>query len=165
MKNRSRALCGAVVAACALVAGGSSFDQDSKPAATPSLADLAFLTGTWRMQRGPAETEETWLPAKGGAMFGISRTTSGERTLEFEFLRLEQKKDGVYYVAQPNGGAPTRFKLTKIEGGEALFENPEHDFPTRIAYAKRADGGLTAWIDGPADRKSRRMTFAFQPAK
>ena len=40
------------------------------------------------------------------------------------------------------------FKLTKLEGESAVFENPEHDHPKIIRYRKGEDGSLTARIEG-----------------
>jgi hypothetical protein len=34
-----------------------------------------------------------------------SRTLEGDRTVAFEFVRIEARADGVYYVAQPGGPA------------------------------------------------------------
>ena len=48
-------------------------------------------------------------------MLGMGRTVAGNRTVEFEFLRLEQRGDGIYYIASPKGRCPvTEFKLTKL---------------------------------------------------
>ena len=95
-------------------------------------------------------------------MIGMGRTIAGGKTVEFEYLRIEQRADQIYYVASPKGRCPgTDFKLTRLAGQEATFENPEHDFPKRIIYRKNSDGSLTASIDGGAGTKS--MSFAYQP--
>lgn len=157
------------LAAIALALGGSAFDQDSKPAAPAAkIGDLAHFAGTWRAAMGRAEVEEFWTPPKAGAMFGISRTTSGDRTREFEYLRIVEKGGTLVYVAQPGGKAPTEFKLSKLTADEAVFENPEHDFPNKIAYVKKPDGELHATIYGPGPGpggKERSMTFEYAPAK
>jgi Domain of unknown function (DUF6265) len=97
-------------------------------------------------------------------MLGMSRTIAGNRTAEFEFLRIEQREDGIYYVAQPKGRCPaTDFKLTRVAAQEAVFENPQHDFPKRIIYRKTAEDSLTASID--AGEGSKAMTFQFRRMK
>jgi Domain of unknown function (DUF6265) len=97
-------------------------------------------------------------------MLGMSRTLAGSRTVEFEFLRIEQREDGIYYVAQPKGRCPaTDFKLTRAGAQEAVFENPQHDFPKRIIYRKTAEDSLTASID--AGEGSKAMTFSFRRMK
>jgi len=97
-------------------------------------------------------------------MMGMSRTVVGEKTVEFEYLRIEQRTDGIYYVAHPKARCPaTDFKLTRASATEAVFENPQHDFPKRIIYRKNGDDSLTASIDGGEGTKS--MSFAFKKIK
>ena len=38
----------------------------------------------------------------------------GEKAIGFEFLRIEFRADGVFYVAQPGGRPKTEFKLSLI---------------------------------------------------
>ncbi len=97
-------------------------------------------------------------------MIGMGRTIAGGKTVEFEYLRLEQRGDGIYYVAHPKARSPgTDFKLTRLSAQEAVFENPQHDFPKRIIYRKNADGSLTASIDG--GEGTRSISFAYLPMK
>ena len=96
----------------------------------------------------------------GNSMLGMSRTVVGDRTVEFEYLRLEQRADGIYYVAHPKARNPgTDFKLTRVSADEAIFENPAHDFPKRIIYRKGSGGSLTATIDGGEGTKSQKFSF------
>jgi hypothetical protein len=100
----------------------------------------------------------------GGTMLGMSRTVASDKTVEFEYLRLEKRGNDIYYVAHPKARSPgTDFKLTRLTAQEAVFENPQHDFPKRIIYRKYADGSLTASIDG--GEGTRSLSFAFQPMK
>ena len=136
--------------------------------AAPSLSDitqLAWLSGDWQTAPGGrAQIEEHWIQPAGGTMMGVSRTVAGGKIVEFEFLRIEQRDNGIYYVAQPKGRCPaTDFKLTSVNAQEAVFENPTHDFPKRIIYKKTADDSLTASIDGGEGTK--QMTFAFRKMK
>jgi len=97
-------------------------------------------------------------------MMGMSRTIVGEKTAEFEYLRIEQRTDGVYYVAHPKAQCPgTDFRLTRSSASEAVFENPQHDFPKRIIYRRIGDDSLTASIDGGEGTKS--MAFPMQRMK
>ena len=93
-------------------------------------------------------------------MLGMSRTVAGEKTVEFEFLRLEQRAGGIYYIAHPQARCPeTMFKLTRSSATEAVFENPEHDFPKRIIYRRSGEDSLTATIDGGEGGKARSFSF------
>ena len=128
---------------------------------TPTIADLSWISGDWQTAPGGrAQIEEHWTNVAGGSMMGMSRTVAGDRTVEFEYLRIEQRADGVYYVAHPKARCPgTDFKLTKASATEAVFENPQHDFPKRIIYRKSSDDSLTASIDGGEGTKATSFSF------
>jgi hypothetical protein len=128
---------------------------------TANIADLAWIAGDWQTASGGRrQIEEHWTGVAGGTMMGMSRTVAGEKTVEFEYLRIEQRADGIYYVAHPKARCPaTDFKLTKSSATEAVFENPQHDFPKRIIYRKTGGDSMTASIDG--GEGSKAMTFSF----
>ena len=134
----------------------------------PTLADISWISGDWQTARGGRrQVEEHWTAAAGGSMMGVSRTIeikgAGDTTVEFEYLRIEQRADGIFYVAHPQARCPgTDFKLTSASATEAIFENPQHDFPKRIIYRK-TDDGLTASID--AGEGSKSMSFVFKKIK
>lgn len=117
-------------------------------AASAAPADLAFMKGAWEGGPPGMKFEERWTEEAGGLMLGLSRTIKGERAIAFEFLRIEFRKDAVFYVAQPGGKPKTEFKLTSFDGKSATFENPEHDHPKLIRYSLGADGSLKAELDG-----------------
>ena len=98
-------------------------------------------------------------------MLGLSRTVAGGRIYEFEYLRIEQRPDGIYYVAHPKARCPgTDFKLSRITPTEVVFENPAHDFPKRITYRKTSEGSLVASVDGGAG-SAKALTFTYLPIK
>jgi len=132
---------------------------------TATLADISWIAGDWKTAPGGrAQIEEHWTQVAGGSMMGVSRTVAGDKTVEFEYLRIEQRADGIYYVAHPKARCPgTDFKLTLATATEAVFENPQHDFPKRIIYRKGADDSLTASVD--AGEGSKAMSFAFRRMK
>src|SRR5688572_10211435 len=118
-----------------------------EPAPALDVAGLAWMSGHWETTPGAQQTDENWTDIAGGTLFGTSRTVARGKTVFFEFLRVETRNDGVFYVAQPKGGKGTDFQLVKLEGEKATFENLAHDFPKRILYWK--DGkDLVARIEG-----------------
>ena len=128
-----------------------------------TVADLAWLSGCWQYTAGSRTITEYWLPPDGGTMLGLSRTVSGGQTLEHEFLLLRVGARGIEYVAKPSGQAEAVFTATKVGPGEVVFENPTHDFPTRITYRK-TDGGVVATIDGMMKGKPRTIDFRYVAA-
>ena len=114
-----------------------------------SLADIGWLAGNWEMSAGARCVEEHWTAPSSNLLVGMSRTVEGGRTTSFEFVRIEARADGIYYVAQPGGRPPVDFKLASDVASELVFVNPGHaDHLRRIVYRRQADDGLTARIEG-----------------
>ena len=132
---------------------------------TPTLADISWISGDWQTEPGGTrQIEEHWTKVAGELMLGMSRTVAGDKTIEFEYLRIEQRADGIYYVAHPKARCPgTDFKLTRASATEAVFENPQHDFPKRIIYRKTSDDAITASIDGGEGTKA--ISFPYKRIK
>ena len=132
---------------------------------TTAITDIAWISGAWQTEAsGRRQIEEHWTSVAGQSMLGMSRTVAGDKTVEFEYLRIEQRADGVYYVAHPKARCPgTDFKLTRASATEAVFENPQHDFPKRVIYRKSGDDSLTASIDGGEGTKA--MSFSYKRIK
>lgn len=117
--------------------------------AAKGVEELAWMSGVWVQEQGGRWTEERWAPPRGGVMLGTSLSGSGEAAREFEFLRLAEGPDGaVSYWGSPGGRPAVAFRLVSLSAREAAFENPAHDYPTRIAYRRSGDT-LTATISGP----------------
>src|SRR5262245_8094379 len=128
-----------------------------------SLSELAWLAGGWQGKMGKAQIEEHWIQPAGGSMLAVSRTVANGQTVAFEFLRIESRADGTFYIAQPQGRPPVEFKLTERAKNRAVFENPQHDHPKMIRYSKESDGSLRAEIEGDEKGKHKKIEFTFQP--
>jgi hypothetical protein len=127
----------------------------------PSLAGLDWMSGHWQQRRESGLVEELWMPPRGGMMLGLNRTVRDDLPRgQFEYLRIEETKDGVFYMASPSGGKPTPFELVEGGDGHALFVNPEHDFPKRIEYALDGKGHLVVSIGADEPGPSWRFVRA-----
>jgi uncharacterized protein DUF6265 len=137
------------------------------PAAKPTLQDFAWLAGHWRIEQADRIIDEHWMVPAGNLMMGMARNVQAGKVREYEFTLLRQEPNGdILYVANPAKQSEATFKLTSLRDGEAVFENPEHDFPKKIVYARQADGSLLAWIEGPGrDGKPRRVEYPFKRVK
>lgn len=122
-----------------------------------ALARLAFMEGTWHGEIEGARSEEIWSAPRGGGLVGVGRITDGDRTLFFEFLRVEARGDEIVLVAQPRGGDPVEFRLVEQHDGDALFTNPAHDFPKRIRYTRDGANGLRARAEGDAPEDTEEL--------
>ena len=127
-----------------------------------TIADLSWISGSWEIVDGHSRHEEHWTPAARNALLGMARNLSDGRMVFFEYLRIEAREDGIYYVAQPKGRPGTDFKLTHFDGTKAVFENPQHDFPRRITYQRGNGDRMTARIDGGPGSDKPATTFRFE---
>jgi hypothetical protein len=133
--------------------------------AKPSIAALAWLSGSWSGTSSGVDMEEHWTAPKGNSMIGVHRDVAKGRTLSFEFLRIEQQGDRIVYLSMPNGQSPaTAFPLKEASDGRVVFENPQHDFPQRIIYWK--DGhDLRARIEGTINGKTGSEEWRWRPSR
>lgn len=138
--------------------------------ALPPLANaqgvesLRWMSGSWAGSVRGVDMEEHWLEPKGGTLMGVHRDVARDRTVMFEFLRIESRPDGVFYLASPMGRAPTPFKLVESGPTRAVFENKEHDFPQRILYWLES-GDLHARIEGPQGGKNVSEEWSWKKVK
>lgn len=137
-------------------------------AQTDKLTGLDWLAGCWRSPPGGKDMliNEQWMRPAGGMMIGMGRTVVKGRAVDFEFMRIEQRGDDVFFIAKPKANAAeTPFKLTTSSPTEAIFENPDHDFPQRVIYRLTKAGGLAARIEGTVKGKAKGIDFPMDRAK
>jgi len=131
-----------------------------------SLDSLSWIAGCWARGGENRAYEEQWMKPAGKTMLGMSRSVSNGKTVEYEFLKVHEEENGeIFYTANPSGQEQASFKLVKLEGDIAVFENPEHDFPQRIIYMLEADGSLKARIEGKSKGKERGVDFPMKKTK
>ena len=132
-----------LLAACTALAQSPPAPDPGAAAGDP-LAPLAWIEGCWRGSVNQREFREQWMPLRGGLLLGVSQTVMGGKTQDYEYLRMEHRPDGVYYVAAPSGGKEDAFRLvgktvdTTGDRNDEIFtfENPAQDFPSRMMYRR-----------------------------
>ena len=127
-----------------------------------SVDRLTWLSGCWTQPRTNGLVEEHWMKPRGGSLLGMSRTVSGDQTVEYEFLRIAIVDGALTYVARPSGQAEAAFPVKSIEDGVVVFENLSHDFPQRIIYRRNADATVTARIEGTVKGEARGRDFPYR---
>lgn len=128
------------------------------------LEQLSWLAGTWRRETAQALTYETWRQLSNSTFEGESfrlAKASGD-TVFTESLLLVAMQEAVFYIPKVAENAyPVPFKLTVLEDDRAIFENPRHDFPQRVIYARSGHDAFTATVEGELNGKQRRIDFHF----
>ncbi len=117
------------------------------PLSAATVADLAWMSGHWKGTVDGTVMEEIWTDPRGGMLLGMHRDAGANGKTFFEFLRIEETKEGLVYLAQPKGAVPTPFRVVEITQNRVVFANPRHDFPQRIIYTL-VDGRLCARVEG-----------------
>ena len=131
------------------------------PAST--LEPFGWLHGCWDGKVNLRDFREEWLPLRGDMMIGVSQTVLQGKTQDFEYLRLELRPEGVFYVAVPSGKKETSFRLSsKTRDGDSeifTFENPVDEFPQRIIYRRGSGGSLYAHVEGKLNGQPRSVIY------
>ena len=130
-----------------------------------TLYDIGWLSGDWQLTSGTRCVEEHWTAPSSNMLVGTSRTVEGNRTVAFEFLRIEARADGVFYIAQPSGRPPVDFKLASELGPELVFVNSGHaDHLKRIVYRREGDAGVAARIEGEDGGRAFAVDYPYRRA-
>ena len=147
--------------------GPASPTHAATPAATvnpPStLEAFGWLHGCWDGKVNQRDFHEQWLPMRGDMMIGVSQTVSQGKTVDYEYLRLELRPEGMFYVAVPSGAKETSFRFSgkTIDGGSEIFtfDNPADEFPQRIIYRRGTEGWLYAHVEGRLNGQPRSVIY------
>lgn len=144
-----------------------TFGQIAGQKKISSVADLDPMAGCWERRDPKKEllVSEQWMSPAGTSILGMGRTVKKGQTVDFEYMRIEQREDGMYFVAQPKANAaPTAFKLISSTTDEITFENKDHDFPQRVIY-KMFGTKLTGRIEGNSNGKFLAIDFPMDRAE
>jgi hypothetical protein len=133
--------------------------SQTPPAPEP---DLDWLAGYWLSCEDGVEVSETWSRRRGGIMLGSSITLSDD-AFSWEQTRIEASSEGLSFHALPRGQAHASFRLVRSGPGEAIFENPEHDFPQRVIYRRQGER-LTGRIEGVANGQAQGIEWHYRAA-
>lgn len=124
-------------------------------------AFCTLLQGNWKLES--KDVYECWDFSAQTAGARVLRVTGGDTVL-LETIQLVEAAGGIYYrvlVENQNEGQAIDFELTGIQPHELVFENPDHDFPQRIAYKFAGNDRLVATTSGMVEGKNREVIFSY----
>ena len=132
--------------------------------ASETLASLEWLLGAWTSVGERSIVHESWVRVSDATFEGIGESESlpgGERT-STETLRLVEMSGDIFYQAYvSHNPRPVSFTLTDLSGAAATFENPDHDFPTKIVYRLESPDELTVTVSN----EERGFSLEFRRAE
>lgn len=123
---------------------------------------LQWLLGTWQQKKGNDITYESWRQIDDSTLYSKSFYIKGADTVILEVVSLEQRLGKLSYVvttANQNNAQPVAFVCGSTTPEHLVFENPRHDFPTRITYVFKAPDSLIAEISGILNGKPVARQF------
>lgn len=134
--------------------------------AKPEQADisaLSWLSGNWEMEGFKTH----YTTPEGGEIFSISRYFKDGKVTFFEFEHFYTKDGVILLNPYPKGQKSVVFKIANYDPAikKAIFQNPEHDWPTEISYERTAEDRLYIQVSGLQDGKMRVEKFDLKTAK
>jgi Domain of unknown function (DUF6265) len=139
--------------------------EPAKAAPVPlEFGSLAWLEGCWRGDVAKYLIREHWLPPGGGIMVGAGHTLLDGKSSDYQYLRLETRPNGVYYVSIGSDRKEASFKLTGAttsDGNDTIFTftNVASEFPERILYRRGAEGWLYASVEGKVKGEEKKVIY------
>jgi len=124
--------------------------QTANQSAHSTVDQLKWLEGTWTRTNSKAGQSglEMWKKTSSTELRGRGITMHGSDTAFVEKLRIIVRDGNLFYVADvPENQKPVFFRLTEIKKNSFTCENPDHDFPKKIAYNLQGNK-LQATISG-----------------
>lgn len=149
----------------------TAFDGRYVRRAPGGVDRLSWLAGNWQTgEVAGARRTESWSRLSSDVYQGRGARIDkeGGDVLFEESLLLAKQGGDIFYTAKVPGNAlPVSFRLVEQQGAYAVFENPSHDFPTRLVYQRTDPCTLTVEVAGGDASNSlrfRRASPDCQPA-
>lgn len=125
------------------------------------LPQLEWMLGRWENNSDQGNLSEIWKQENDSTFNGWSYFVIQGDTVFAESVRLVERKGKISYCVTAMGQNDDKevpFELTEIKGKNLTFENPEHDYPSKITYTMKGDS-LIAEISGmvKGERKSEQF--------
>ena len=117
------------------------------PCATAAtVADLAWMTGTYAGAVGPGELEENWTVPKAGSIQAVVRMTGGDQTSMVELIVIEEEDDTLMLRLQqwdpgmkPRTEGPTVMKLAEVGENSVSFAVVGEGMFATLGYSRDGD--------------------------
>ncbi len=138
-----------MVLAFVLLAVGPLAAQDAPPRPPSRLHELGFMTGCWQGRTARGSTiEEQFSSTTNNLIIGMTRYLRDGATRSFEFHMIGNVAGGgSHLIPHPGGKASVTFTEKERTGSRVVWENPAHDYPQRISYARVSPDSLVARIE------------------
>ena len=121
------------------------------------LEKANWLLGEWEKTDSLGVLKEIWTSFDDSTFVGQSYYIINKKdTVHNEQIELMQDKNHLIYTATikgENNDEPIPFQMTKDEDSLIVFENPKHDYPTKIEYKLMKNSSIIAKVSGKQNGK------------
>jgi len=150
------------LASCKQKANEIPSTETALPAAHPNMAKARWFIGQWENKSAEGDLVENWTKVNDSLYMGESYfIVKGDTVFAERVALLEIYGRMTYNVTVPsqNEGGAVAFVMTDINDERVIFENPQHDYPSKIMYSNVAPDSLVAEISGTKDGKHASEIF------
>lgn len=128
----------------------------------PNMAKAEWFVGEWENKSAEGDLVENWKKLNDSLFMGESYFIVKGDTVFAEKVALADLYGKMSYnvtVPDQNNGETVSFEMTSVSDKEVVFENPQHDYPSKIVYTHVAEDSLVAVISGNKNGKPATETF------
>lgn len=159
----------ALLARLAVLILAAPFAVSGAEAGSPTLADVAFLEGSWRGGDKDLAFEEIWSGPEAGVMTGMARGARAGALAVLEYIVLSQEDGAVllrfhHYKADFSAWEedPIVLRLVDHAKGDATFRNDDPQAEVQsLRYWTPSDGSLQADVGLLKDGEPAGFTLLF----
>jgi len=132
---------------------------------SPLFEKLSFLDGKWSLKTDKGRIVESWKWISNSQLEGFSYSIShsGDSTL-LETMKLYELNGDILFMPAGFGewnNSKVAFKLISADNNAFVFENREHDFPSRIVYKSLSNHKILAWIEGSVYGQFKKIEYPY----
>lgn len=126
------------------------------------LEKANWLLGNWKNETENGKLQEIWTVKNDSTFLGQSYFINKKDTIHNETIDLIEDNGILLYITTIKGenqNLPTTFNFKETEEKELQFENPKHDYPSKIFYKLKDSLNLEISISGKQLDKPSSETF------
>ena len=168
MKKVIIALAAVAIVACAKKSEEAVVTETLKAESEKfGLEGAHWIIGTWQDISNEGTLTESWTKESDTTFAGKTIFVAGKDTAFSEDIKLISRNGSLIYATQvsdQNDGKAVEFTLTSASGKQLVFENPKHDYPTKITYNNHGDS-VVAVISGKKSGVEMSENFGMKKVK
>lgn len=170
--KRADSLSLSLLAGIALIAASGALPSatGTTGAPTTTVADLAWIAGSWTGPMWGGRAEEHWTAPDGDNMLGMFRFVRADTARFYELLVIEQEPSGPALklkhfdrglIGWEEKNEALRLPLVSATQTEAVFDDQHATHPTRLTYRRPARDSLLIRLESERDGKPNVQDFRF----